>query len=940
MKENLTRFMLNEKKSSSLRYIIYTILFLLILEQIYTLSSFVYKYCYTYDYGKLMEKTCENSYIEYETDRFQISKNIMDMVLQNDNNNSNFNVIILAISITVVLFICFMFVFIFLDSISGGAFLSSTINFGKSPKGSILIQSSFNQLKLFMEMTLLDKLVLILKILLAIYIVLLVPVTIGIKYMHDFDISPFVNRVENMIVHSIFLAPILFFTYVNAKDSVFFSIMFFILFFVAFFYILTMIDIYKKHGIINKEANKYDNSDNDILKELQFSITYFDDIDNTDSNIVGRFLKEIFGFNDVGFVANLRNGSLPISTNIVNFKGLIFFTIIVIVVLALFYFILSYKPDGMELYGLLEAGSFDANAIFYLALVPFIVLFVVLLTVVATKEFNTYINKYILYKPNNLYKRHINTINREFNKIIENDSANIQNNSVCANITNAINMTLYSNIFHKFQGDLFTPEFDYSSICEKGDYIEYHKMRQYDFDKYINRNNVNIFYDDGKCSSVNNDLISAVMKASIVPYKDSITDSDYIAFKDAFINKLKFAINNIKNKLTYTGDRALQLTNEYKANNDIKEITPKGESYTFDQETIVLISIVADEYIKYIKSIHTYIITILQALIRCNNIDDFTTEGYDSIIDNLDDTIRNSTNGNYSLNIKKGFVNKFSLITRQLFLNINKMLSNRIRKSEDNNKLTKYIIKNYNFYQTESYRKYLNDVFTIIDGKGSEDSILPQSDNIPDVKAVLLKLYENIGELNIATNESVIEKKKLELKDNLTLLNSEKRAYEDSYKNLLSFNENDYYTEMVHDYNIEYIDRNIKLHNNLYRSIGNRDKIGIFSYDFKFDNSSSNNVFDVNAYSVSKNELGINFDVYSASYDSIRGDFENKYNVLFNIANNRYKIEEEKHNYRELERDQEEYSRDVLKMANNTSTNIYTLFSVYFIALFVANSIK
>lgn len=946
MKENFTHFMLNEKKTSSLRYIIYTILLIMIIEQIYTLSLFAYKYCYTYDYGKLMEKTCENSYIEYETDRFQISKNIMKMVLQNDIHGANYNVVILIISIIVVLVICFIYVFIYLESISGGQFFSSVITFGKSPnKGSFLTQGAENQLNLFLEMLFLDKLLFIFKVILSLYIVLLVPVTIGIKYVHDLDISPFVNRIENIIVHSLFLAPILFFTYVNAKDSVFFSIIFFILFFVAFFYILTMLDIYKKHGIISKEANKYDQSDNDILKELQFSITYFDDIDNTDTNIIGRFLNEIFGLNDVGFVANLRNGSLPISANIVNFKGLIFFTLIVIAILGLFYLLLSHKPDGMELFGMVDAGSFDANAIYYLALVPFIFLFVILLIVVATKEFNTYVNKYILYKPNNLYKRHISTINKEFNKIVENDSADIQNNSVCVNITNAINLVMYSSIFHKYQGDIFTPEFTYNSSCEKGDYIEYHKTREYDFDKYINKNNVNIFYDDGKCASVDNDLIIAVMKASIVPYKETLSNSDYEAFKESFIEQLKFAINNVKNKLNYSGDRPLQLSNDYQANNVITKITPTGESYTFDEETILIITNVAEEYMKYIKSTHQYNIVILQALTRCNNLDDFTVDGYDAIIANIDETIRNSTNGNYSLNIKKGFVNKFSLITSQLFSNINKQLSNRIRISDDTNKLTKYVIKNYNFYQTESYRKYLNNEFTTIESRGSENSIPSQIDNISNVKEVILKLYNIIGELNIATEDIVIEKKKIEFKDSLTLLNSEKRIYEDFYKNSLSFNDNDYFMEMLHDYNNEYIDRNIKLHNSLYRSIGNRDSLGIFSYDFKFDNSSnlstSNmNFFDISAYSISKNDIGINFDVYAASYNSILNDFNNKYQILSDIANDRYKAEEEKRNYREIERDQEEYSREVAKMANNTSTNVYTLFSVYFIAILVANLVK
>lgn len=947
MKDSLTHFMFNDRKTSSLRYIIYTILFLLIVEQIYTISYFAYKYTSTYDYGKLMEKTCENTYVEFETDRFQIYKNIMKLVLQNDNHDTHYNLIILIVSVIVVISICSIYILIFLESISGGQFLSNVSHFAKSPKGSLFIKSAMNQLNAFLEKTLIDKIIVVFKIILSIYVVLLVPITIALKYIYDIDISPFVNSIEHIAIHCVFLVPVLFFTYTNSSISVFFSIIFFLLFLVAFFYIITTLDIYRKQNIVSKNANRYDNTDNDILKQLQFSITYFDDIENTDSNIIGKFLKEVFGLNDVGFVANIRNGSLPISANIVNFKGLIFFTLIVIVALALFYTLLSYKPDGMELFGLVDAGSFDANTIYYFALVPFMFLFAVLLIIIATKEFNTYINKFILYKPTNLYKRHIYRINKEFNKIIENDSADVQNNSVCTNVANAINMVLYSNIFHHFQGDIFTPEFIYNSSCETGGFVEYDKIKAYDFDKYIYNNNVNIFFQDGTCNSVNNDLMIATMKACLVPFNNTISNIDYNTFKESFINQLKYAVNNVQNKVIYDGTRALELTNDYKSNNTIMKITvPVGQSFTFDEDTIILINNVTNEYMKYIESINKFCITTLQALIRCNNIEDFTSQGYEMIMKHLEDTIRNSTNGSHSLNIKKVFVNKFTLITRQVFSNINTLLSKRIRVTEDNHKLTKYIIRNYNLYQTESYRKYLNNIFTTIENNGNNNKKLEQNEIFLEIQEFIQTLYTKIGELNVETQENIIQQKKIQLKDSLVELNNKNRQYLDFYKIELSHNENDYYIETLHDYNMEYIERHIKLHNSVYKSIDNKDNIGIFSYDFKFDDTdaltSNNNInmFDINAYSISKNELGINFDVYSASYNSILRDFENKYEVLSKIANDRYKIEEENHNYREIEKDEEEYSRDVLKMAKSTSINVYTLFSVYCIAIVVANFVK
>lgn len=937
MKNSLTLFMNNEKKSSSLRSIIYIILFLFIIEQIFTISSFVYKYTSTHDYGKLMEKTCDTSYIEFETDRFQICNNIMNLVLQNDNNDTHYNLIILIIIIIVVISICSLYILIFLESISGGNFMSYVTKFAKAPKGALLVSSMMNGWNSFLEKTFLDKLFIIFKILLSLYIVLIIPLTIAIQYIYDFDISPFVNSYEHFIIHAIFLLPILFFTYTNASISVFFSIIFFILFLVLFFYMMLAIDIYIKQADISRQANKYDNSSNELLKEMQFTITYFDDIENDNTNIIGKFIQEILGFNDVGFVANLKNGSLPISDNIVNFKGLVFFIFILLIVLGIVYIMLSYKPNGMELFGMLDAGSFDADSIYYFAIVPLLIVFIILLIVVATKEYNTYINKFILYKPNNLYKRNIYNVNREFNKIIENDGANIQNNSVCKNVANTIHMVLYSNIFQYFGSEIFIPEFEYNSSCEIGDYIDYNKLREYDFDKYIYNNQVNIFFHDGKCNSVNNDFILAAMKTSIITYDQNLNKNDYDEFKELFINKLKFAINNVQNKLIYDGTRDLQLSNEYKANNTITEIkVPIGQSYTFDEDTLVIIKNVADEYIKYMESIHKLCITILQALIRCNNIDDFTANGYKDIMKNLDYTIRNTTNGNYSLNIKKSFVNKFSLITKQLFSNINKLLSQRLRIKEDNNKLAKYIIKNYNFYQFESYKKYLDNSFAVIQSDNYKNIIPEQNENILNEKEIITSLYTQIRELNEENDDRKIEMKKKELKTNIMNLQNAKRIYIDSYNNA---NNDDYYLEILHDYCVEYIDRNIQLHNNVYKSIENRNNIGIYSYDFKFDNTTSN-IFDTSSYSISKNDLGINFEVYSSSYNSILQDFNNKYEVLSNIANDRYKIQEENHNYRELQKNEELYSKDVSKMAYNTSSNIYTLFAVYFIALYIAHFVK
>ena len=71
----------------TLSIIIYFISFILIFEQIFRLTYFIFKYNNLYDYGKILQTICNNEYIERETSRYHIALNNEDILLSNTEKN-------------------------------------------------------------------------------------------------------------------------------------------------------------------------------------------------------------------------------------------------------------------------------------------------------------------------------------------------------------------------------------------------------------------------------------------------------------------------------------------------------------------------------------------------------------------------------------------------------------------------------------------------------------------------------------------------------------------------------------------------------------------------------------------------------------------------------------------------------------------------------------
>lgn len=86
-------------------------------------------------------------------------------------------------------------------------------------------------------------------------------------------------------------------------------------------------------------------------------------------------------------------------------------------------------------------------------ILPFIVLFILLVIIESTYRYNDIINQYIIEQPNLLYKNDILHLRHDFDNIynkIENINSGTYKSILDNNITNSIYLTLYNNIFSNF----------------------------------------------------------------------------------------------------------------------------------------------------------------------------------------------------------------------------------------------------------------------------------------------------------------------------------------------------------------------------------------------------------------------------------------------------------------------------------------------------------
>jgi len=95
-------------------FIIIIIGIFIIIDEIFNLSKFCFKYTYLYNYGKLNENICKNDIIEFETARYRIHNELNKYKLEKDLFNKNwFNYVVFISILLLSILMCFAFGYIF-----------------------------------------------------------------------------------------------------------------------------------------------------------------------------------------------------------------------------------------------------------------------------------------------------------------------------------------------------------------------------------------------------------------------------------------------------------------------------------------------------------------------------------------------------------------------------------------------------------------------------------------------------------------------------------------------------------------------------------------------------------------------------------------------------------------------------------------------------------
>jgi len=615
------------------KYVLISIITLLITKHVFDLSSFVQTYNFSYDFGEMLKNVCNDEYFEVESHRMQIAQNEKDM-REKMRQKSIFNT--------------FVVIILLLLSVPFSGLLASTCvnlfyneRFINEMLGKTLSPSSDGFAKLFrflLPTTIIDVISIVLKLaingemflsfyiltstFLIIYLTIIYPLTHWISLNGWDNLDKVFNINPIFILTGIILCRLVYFFISSKSNSTFsryfnenkafneenvFSFIQFLVIIYAYMFVFKGIQTLSKY---DEQTEKYQN------------VSFLD------------YMKTVWG---------LKSGS--------NLSDFISSTIIILVVIQC---VISFVPEN-------HLTNTLSNYIFK----PIMAILLISVVINSMIEYNKIISTEIITNPINLYKRHLNTVNTEFNSVLEYESKKYIDDAstmnICPNVANAILSTLYSDLFKDVErlssnssvpdGSPITiiPSFQYSKICTK-DPTNYNNDISYNFLYLIGQkgDKNNIFYDSGKCDSENTPVVKKI--------KMNIKNIDSVVIK----NKLRIACQNVlNNRLYYDHSRPF--------------IIGRGDDVNNKLVDILNIQDIKDKVDIY----DTIIDNVVKEYVKCKSFDDKNTIG--------------------------------ELITflSSVFSQINEILS-EIRISRRGAKITNYVISNYNNIHSDDMYKNNN----------------------------------------------------------------------------------------------------------------------------------------------------------------------------------------------------------------------------------------
>jgi len=431
-----------EIENKLLSLILFIIIVFILLNQLIKLSIFAYKYYNYYIIASINKTSCGNYFSESDHPRFYISKNIYDLHIDNDIFNSKTYIIIIYI------FSVFLYIYAFLHLFQ----VFSDKSFA-TEKYYISNKSFINSI-----------IMLLLFILSLVYFIIIMVYRFdkgyeeGYNRFYSYNISSdlngynkYVSEIAFYTTISIILAFNIFILFYNNIEILEFNIIFYVLYAAAFYIFIIYLmnnllniilsfknneyplnntaDVTKLDNYYNKEKNKnaifYNNIDISYGSENYFYKQY---LDYSINDWWFDIYKDIHDIQKMGYkkptsynISNLKNSSSSDSNsynsaaiytgNIRNFILIIIIIItcsigLYLICLLIVYFRYNeYFNDNID-----NIKKYGKN-IFFNIIIPLLILFIIFFVIIATMEYNTFINKDILININKKYKQDLNNLN-------------------------------------------------------------------------------------------------------------------------------------------------------------------------------------------------------------------------------------------------------------------------------------------------------------------------------------------------------------------------------------------------------------------------------------------------------------------------------------------------------------------------------------------------
>jgi hypothetical protein len=456
--------------------IIITIIFLvgliIIIDEIYNLTKFAYRYTYLYNYGNMNEKVCNKNKLEYETARYRIYNEINKYKLEKDIFNKtwlNYLTYIGIFILSILLSISFGYLFYYL-------FINNNINCNEDPNNMSVIKQILQCLCADCHRYIPNCFInyLMVFILIVIYPLIYI-LKLGIKLDFTWNAGYYTK-----LLHILFFIGLVYYIivifmeksdetnqekYIKALIFTFYIIIFYMnnyIFNKTFDEFNSITKVYNLYNNKNEEQAEADTTFFDVykqeepLKPLSIDIPYSSTNLNLlqvfkyckeedfkepntycntvkaegfekDKKIMDNYYKQLENYeNDMKIYKDKYNvyqnnktnfpdvvyilyTMFPKLTGIQKREIQILFILLVILIITTYYL-----KSNKNKYG---------DYVFYTAFLYILGILSIIIITNAVLIYNTYVNKYLIYEPIHNYKNSMNNKNTIFNLIIKKDNS-------------------------------------------------------------------------------------------------------------------------------------------------------------------------------------------------------------------------------------------------------------------------------------------------------------------------------------------------------------------------------------------------------------------------------------------------------------------------------------------------------------------------------------